>query len=167
MEPPALGADVTLAEKAFTWLKKKGRILCNLRAACFIRRGEKEKGYAKKDELMATLVKTRKSPYRNLLLKKRQELLASTKTAPEALAMSLQTPDEVEFAIRTAQQDLTAATTELRSQMLKEVEGALKRLAGGTYGVCEGCNEEISPNRLKAIPWARYCLTCQELRSKN
>ncbi len=116
---------------------------------------------------MATLVKTRKSPYRNLLLKKRQELLASAKRAPEALATSLQTPDEVEFAIKTAQQDLTATTAELWSQMLKEVEGALKRVAGGTYGVCEGCSEEISPNRLKAIPWARYCLTCQELRSKN
>jgi DnaK suppressor protein len=81
--------------------------------------------------------------------------------------MSLQTPDEVEFAIRTAQQDLTAATLELRSRMLKEVENALRRVAGGSYGVCEGCSEEISANRLKAIPWARYCLTCQELRSKN
>lgn len=73
----------------------------------------------------------------------------------------------MEFAIKTAQQDLTAATAELRSRMLREVERALKRVAGGTYGVCEGCGEEISPNRLKAIPWARYCLTCQELRSKN
>ena len=116
---------------------------------------------------MATALKTRKSSYRALLLKKRQELLGSGGRRPEALAMSLQTPDEVEFAIRTAQQDLTAATLELRSQMLKEVENALRRVAGGTYGECEGCGEEISANRLKAIPWARYCLTCQELRSKN
>lgn len=116
---------------------------------------------------MATAVKTRKSNYKTLLLKKRQELLASARRRPEALAMSLQTPDEVEFAIRTAQQDLTAATLELRSRMLQEVESALRRVAGGTYGVCEGCGEDISPNRLKAIPWARYCLTCQDLRSKN
>jgi DnaK suppressor protein len=116
---------------------------------------------------MATAVKTRKSSYRTLLLKKRQELLASGGRRSEALATSLQTPDEVEFAIRSAQQDLTAATVELRSQMLKEVENALRRVAGGTYGVCEGCSEDISANRLKAIPWARYCLTCQELRSKN
>jgi DnaK suppressor protein len=141
--------------------------LCNLRGSSVIGRGEKEKGYPKKGELMATLVKTRKSPYRDLLLKKRQELLASAKSAPEALATSLQTPDEVEFATRTAQQGVTATTAELRSQMLKEVEGALKRLVGGTYGICEGCDEEISPSRLKAIPWARYCLTCEELRSQN
>ncbi len=116
---------------------------------------------------MATLVKTRKTPYRNLLLKKRQELLGTARTEPEALATSLRTPDEVEFAVKTAQQDLTAATAELRSRELREIERALKRVAGGTYGVCEGCGEEISANRLKAIPWARYCLTCQEMRSKN
>lgn len=116
---------------------------------------------------MATLVKTRKAPYRSLLLKKRQELLGTARTEPEALAASLRTPDEVEFAVKTAQQDLTAATAELRSRELREIESALKRVALGTYGVCEGCGEEISANRLKALPWARYCLTCQELRSKN
>jgi DnaK suppressor protein len=116
---------------------------------------------------MAVLVKVRKSPYRNLLLKKRQELLAMAKGEPEALAFSLKTPDEVEFAIKTVEQHLTAATAELRSQLLKEVESALKRVASGTYGLCEGCGEDITPNRLKAIPWARYCLTCEELRSKN
>ena len=117
---------------------------------------------------MATAVKSKKSPYRTILMKKREELLASSRRRrPEALAMSLQTPDEVEFAFRSAQQDLNAATMELRSRTLREVESALKRVAGGTYGECEACGEEISANRLKAIPWARYCLSCQELRSKN
>ncbi len=109
----------------------------------------------------------KKTAYRTMLLKKRQELLASSQRRPEALASNQQTPDEVEFAIRSAQTDLTAATLELRSRMLKEVENALRRVAGGSYGVCEGCGDGISANRLKAIPWARYCLTCQELRSKN
>jgi DnaK suppressor protein len=108
-----------------------------------------------------------KNLYRSLLLKKRSELLASTKSQPEALAMSVQSPDEVEVAVRTLEQDVTAVTANLRSQMLKEVDSALARCAGGTYGVCEGCGEEISPNRLKAIPWARYCVICQELRSRN
>jgi DnaK suppressor protein len=116
---------------------------------------------------MATLEKTRKSPYRTLLLKKRDELLASARRGPEALAISIQTPDDVEFAIKTAEQDMTAATAELRSRMLREIDNALRRVAGGTYGECEGCGEQISPNRLKAIPWARYCLSCQEERSRN
>ena len=93
--------------------------------------------------------------------------MASARCAPEALAASVQSPDVVEFAVRTAEQDVTAVTASLRSQLLQEVDGALGRCARGTYGECEGCREEISPPRLKAIPWARYCLTCQELRTRN
>jgi DnaK suppressor protein len=114
---------------------------------------------------MPTMVKSRKEPYRVLLLKKRDELLSSAR--PEGLSTSLQTPDAVEFAVKTAEQDLTARTADLRSRTLKEIESALKRVAGGNYGYCEGCGHEISPARLKAIPWARYCLVCQELRSRN
>jgi RNA polymerase-binding transcription factor len=116
---------------------------------------------------MRTAVKTAGSGYRKLLLKKRAELLASVVHEPEVLGDSVQIPDEVEFASRIAEQDVTAATVELRRQMLKEVESALRRVVKGTYGICEACGEEISSNRLKAIPWARYCLTCQELRSRN
>jgi len=112
-------------------------------------------------------LKSAKDNYRTLLLKKRSELLASTKSQPAALATSVQSPDEVEFAVRTLEQDVTAVTANLRSQMLKEVDRALARCVGGNYGVCEGCGEEISSNRLRAIPWARYCLICQELRSRN
>jgi RNA polymerase-binding transcription factor len=117
---------------------------------------------------MSTAVKTRKNPYRDLLLKKRSELVASVNGEPSALlADSIRTPDEDEFAVKAASQDVAATTLELRSQMLKEIERSLKLMANGTYGVCEACGEEISPNRLKAIPWTRFCLACQEERSKN
>jgi DnaK suppressor protein len=116
---------------------------------------------------MRTVVKSTKNLYRTLLLKKRSELLASAKGAPAALATSVQSPDVVEFAVRTAEQDVTAVTASLRSQLLREVDHALGRYMRGTYGACEGCHEEIPPQRLKAIPWARYCLTCQKLRSRN
>lgn len=114
---------------------------------------------------MRTLVKSPKKTYRTLLLKKRDELMATARN--DALTASLQTPDEVEFATKTAEQDVTAVTVSIRSRMLKEVEKALQRVASGTFGECEGCGQEISPARLKAIPWARYCLICQELRSRN
>ena len=116
---------------------------------------------------MRSAVKSPRKLYRTLLLKKRTELLASAKGAPEALATSVQSPDVVEFAVRTAEQDVTAVTASLRSQLLREVDNALGRCARGTYGACEGCHGEITPHRLRAIPWARYCLTCQELRSRN
>ena len=114
---------------------------------------------------MSTAVKASTAPYRKLLLKKRDELLAAVRN--DALATNVRSPDEVEFAVKALEQDVTAMTVELHTAMLKEVERALKRVTNGTYGECEACGEEISPNRLKALPWARYCVTCQELRSRN
>ena len=101
---------------------------------------------------MRTVVKSPKKTYRSLLLKKRDEILAATRSEPEALSANVQSPDAVEFAVRTVEQDVTVVTANLRSGMLKEIERALARCAGGTYGVCEACGEDISPNRLKAIP---------------
>lgn len=116
---------------------------------------------------MATTPKTRRDPYKTLLLRKRSELLAEVRRWPEILAADIKSPDEVEFATRSAEQDLTARTANLRSTMLREIDGALERVAGGKYGVCECCGEDISPARLAAIPWARYCVQCQESLSRN
>ena len=46
--------------------------------------------------------------------------------------------------------------------LLREVEGALDRLRDGTYGTCMDCGMPLSRKRLEALPWARYCVACQE-----
>ncbi len=48
-------------------------------------------------------------------------------------------------------------------QILLEIEGALVRIESGEYGVCSNCGEKIARRRLQAVPWARYCIDCQEL----
>ncbi len=116
---------------------------------------------------MATATKTRMGSFKAILLKKRNELLALVQREPDILATNIRTPDVDEFAVKSAMQDVTAVTLDLRSRMLKDIERSLRQLAEGTYGLCEGCGEEISSNRLQALPWARYCLTCQELQSRN
>jgi len=45
---------------------------------------------------------------------------------------------------------------------LLEVEQALQRLDTGGYGECSHCEEKIPAKRLQAVPWARYCIDCQE-----
>ena len=45
---------------------------------------------------------------------------------------------------------------------LREVEQALERLRTGEYGTCQECGEPVSEKRLQAVPWARYCIRCQE-----
>jgi DnaK suppressor protein len=46
--------------------------------------------------------------------------------------------------------------------LLEQVEEALARVRGGTYGVCGNCGRPIDTNRLKAIPYARLCIKCKE-----
>ena len=47
------------------------------------------------------------------------------------------------------------------------IDEALLRLEDEEYGECQNCEEKINPKRLAAIPWARYCLNCQELLEKG
>jgi DnaK suppressor protein len=47
--------------------------------------------------------------------------------------------------------------------LLTSVDAALKRISDGTFGQCLNCEQEINAKRLEAIPWVRYCITCQEL----
>jgi DnaK suppressor protein len=52
--------------------------------------------------------------------------------------------------------------SEVERRELEEIDRALGRIAGGTYGECEGCGGSIGRHRLRAIPEARYCITCSE-----
>ncbi len=47
-------------------------------------------------------------------------------------------------------------------QLLLMVDGALDRIRHGTYGECVSCGNEINGKRLQAVPWTRYCISCQE-----
>jgi DnaK suppressor protein len=47
--------------------------------------------------------------------------------------------------------------------LLSAIDAALKRISGGTFGECLSCEQDIDIKRLQAIPWVRYCITCQEL----
>ena len=47
--------------------------------------------------------------------------------------------------------------------LLNAVDVSLKRISEGTFGECLNCGQEINAKRLEAIPWVRYCITCQEL----
>ena len=49
-------------------------------------------------------------------------------------------------------------------RLLDQVEDALERFEAGTYGLCEQCGVEIDPARLKALPYATLCLSCQQRR---
>ena len=56
---------------------------------------------------------------------------------------------------------------ERRSKRLREVRAALRRIDGGTFGICVGCEDNINPRRLAAVPWASSCIVCQEVADRG
>ena len=46
--------------------------------------------------------------------------------------------------------------------IVRQIEDALVRLDNGSFGACENCKVEIGGERLEALPWARFCVECQD-----
>jgi DnaK suppressor protein len=60
------------------------------------------------------------------------------------------------------QRDVDLLRFSTDADVLTEIRSALDRVSDGTFGVCEECGKSIPAKRLEALPWARYCVSCQE-----
>ena len=74
-----------------------------------------------------------------------------------------ETPDPVDLAVRNYSKNVMLAVSENESRQLKLIDEALLRISDDEYGICQNCEKPIVAKRLEALPWARYCLDCQEL----
>jgi DnaK suppressor protein len=72
--------------------------------------------------------------------------------------------DEVQHA---SERELAIRNLDRESNLLRNVRSALRRVGEGTFGTCLHCEEEISPKRLNAVPWAPFCIQCQEQADKH
>jgi DnaK suppressor protein len=72
--------------------------------------------------------------------------------------------DEVHLA---TDRELATRNLERGSSVLREVRAALTRIEEGEFGECLNCEEEISPKRLRAVPWTRLCLACKEQEDES
>ena len=59
-----------------------------------------------------------------------------------------------------------ALTVMLNSRLI-EIDSALNKIHGGTYGVCADCSQEIPVRRLQALPFATHCVQCQSMADKR
>ena len=50
----------------------------------------------------------------------------------------------------------------IRQEELAQIDEAERKLDKGTYGICEECGAEISPERLSAVPFAVRCVRCEQ-----
>ncbi len=111
------------------------------------------------------MTKTELSKHKALLEAKQTELSGGLRNREGiAIEKTADALDEVQLA---GERELAIRNLDREASLLRSVRLALARISDGSYGVCLHCEEEISPKRLNAVPWASYCLTCQEAADRH
>jgi DnaK suppressor protein len=72
--------------------------------------------------------------------------------------------DEIQAA---SQRALAVCKLDRESNHLRDARAALRRIEEGSFGTCRQCDEHIHPKRLAAVPWAQFCIRCQEAADLN
>ncbi len=99
--------------------------------------------------------------YRRLLQQKREDMLSGPGVRFDTLARLGRVAEDDQAQI-SHEEFVSLHLNSLDYGQLRLVNEALDRMASGDYGICLSCEEPIADKRLAAIPWARYCLACQE-----
>ena len=99
--------------------------------------------------------------YREMLLSKRRDVMVGLGMKFDTLAKMGRVAEE-DQAQMTHDESLSLSLNRLDYLQLRLIEAALDRLNAGDFGTCLGCEEPIPRKRLQAVPWARYCVGCQE-----
>jgi DnaK suppressor protein len=109
--------------------------------------------------------KTELNKYKAMLEARQAELSAGLRNR-EDIAIE-KTPDALDEVQLAGERELAIRNLDRDSIALRNVKGALARVADGSYGVCLHCDEDIKPKRLDAVPWTKYCIKCQEAADRN
>ncbi|MGC9070816.1 MAG: TraR/DksA family transcriptional regulator [Elusimicrobiales bacterium] len=100
---------------------------------------------------------------KKLLEKKKREILKNIKIQSEyETTTEREIGDEIDDVVKTIEKELKFDVSSNEKNILKEIDSALKKIENGSYGICELCKNPIEKKRLIAIPYSRYCLTCQK-----
>ena len=101
-----------------------------------------------------------KNEFRKVLESKRDELVSSTGDREEILIEHA--AEEFDRLQQQLNREVAIRNLDRGSMLLKQVQAALARMDDETFGICLRCDEPIPERRLRAVPWAAYCVACQE-----
>jgi DnaK suppressor protein len=107
--------------------------------------------------------------FRRLLEEKKTSLssdLAKTRSAEEETTEE-STQDIADKAVSSYTREFLYSLTDGERSTLLQIDDALGRIDDATYGTCVNCGQPMAEKRLTAVPWAPYCVDCQELAEKG
>ena len=90
-----------------------------------------------------------------------REIKKTVKSGAETLSLGEPSGDIYDQASSERDRELGLLLGDREREKLHNIDEALMRIEEGEYGICEECDEEIPIGRLKAMPFARYCVKCK------
>jgi DnaK suppressor protein len=123
-------------------------------------------------ELRYTKREKKKIPRRELqsfydrLMGERDRIVQGLNAGYSEIATS-ELPDWVDLASASHERELSIILNGNNEDTLDRIDEALRLIEEGTFGVCQECKKAISKERLTVVPFARFCVSCQEKREKN
>jgi DnaK suppressor protein len=118
---------------------------------------------------MATTTAVRKTDLKQILLERRRAMQdqVQSRIRDGRADRANEVRDDLEHSDADSQGDLELALLQMRADTLTRVDEALVRLETGKYGSCAECDGEISEPRLRALPFAVRCQTCEQRREQE
>lgn len=115
------------------------------------------------------LTKAQLKRFRQMLVDKAEEIRANLRSAAASKALSRgdEPLDEEELPSQSHEEWIFLNRNNIDVMLLREIDQALIRMNGSSYGTCLECSDPISLKRLEALPWALYCVSCQEALSAS
>jgi len=106
---------------------------------------------------------------RQVLEEQRRAILSSVRATiregrAEGAIDETEVQDEAEQSEADIQNELEFALLQMRGETLARIAEALDRLDAGQYGDCTECGHPIRAERLRALPFATRCLSCEQHR---
>jgi DnaK suppressor protein len=113
--------------------------------------------------------KRKTKTYHDKLVSRREGLVGQVQEA-EAYSRerdSESTQDPADMAANAYTKELLVSMSANDRLLLDSIDEALERIESGQYGKCIHCGSPILEKRLQAVPWARHCLQCQDLKERG
>jgi len=107
--------------------------------------------------------------FENMLLEKKIQIQKNIDDAAKEIASlrDNEVGDEADHASINTERMIDQAISAQQGRELAEINYTLSKINGGGYGVCDMCEENISIQRLKVKPHAKYCIVCREIVEKQ
>ena len=105
---------------------------------------------------------------KTILISRRDALRAALKGDLEALReLKLTSGDLADCALDAGCDEVNNQIAEVETRELLQIDEAIAKFSGGSYGDCEGCQKTIPLARLEALPYATLCIKCQLILEKS